>query len=59
MEEKDLLRTENDENQNLDATPCASEVTQETVTEEIPQTPAEPAAEEEAQPQAVEETASE
>ena len=59
MEEKDLLRTENDENQNLDATPCAPEAAQETVTEEIPQTPAEPAAEEEAQPQAVEETASE
>ena len=59
MEEKDLLRTENDENQNLDATPCAPEAAQETVTEEIPQTPAEPAAEEEAQPQAEEETASE
>ena len=59
MEEKDLLRTENDENQNLDATPCAPESAQETVTEEIPQTPAEPAAVEEAQPQAVEETASE
>lgn len=59
MEEKDLLRTENDENQNLDATPCAPEAAQETVTEEIPQTPAEPAAVEEAQPQAVEETASE
>ena len=59
MEEKDLLRTENDENQNLDATPCASETAQETVTEEIPQTPAEPAAVEEAQPQALEETASE
>ena len=59
MEEKDLLRTGNDENQNLDATPCAPEAAQETVTEEIPQTPAEPAAEEEAQPQAVEETASE
>ena len=59
MEEKDLLRTENDENQNLDATPCAPEAAQETVTEEIPQTPAEPAAVEEAQPQVVEETASE
>ena len=59
MEEKDLLRTENDENQNLDATPCAPDTAQEIVTEEIPQTPAEPAAEEEAQPQAVEETASE
>lgn len=59
MEEKDLLRTENDENQNLDATPCAPEAAQETVTEEIPQTPAEPAAvEEEAQPQSVEEPAS-
>ena len=59
MEEKDLLRTENDENQNLDATPCAPEAAQETVTEEIPQTSTEPAAEEEAQPQAVEENASE
>ena len=59
MEEKDLLRTENDENQNLDATPCAPEAAQETVTEEIPQTPTEPAVVEEAQPQAVEETASE
>ncbi len=37
MEEKDLLRTENDENQNLDATPCASEAAQETMTEAAPQ----------------------
>lgn len=59
MEEKDLLRTENDENQNLDATPCAPEAAQETVTEEIPQTPAEPAAVEKAQPQSVEAPASE
>lgn len=43
MEEKDLLRTENDENQVLNATTGASEEVQPTVNEETTVQPAEPA----------------
>ena len=59
MEEKDLLRTENDENQDLNATAGTSEEVQPTVNEETTEQPAEPAVatEEPAQAPAVEETA--
>lgn len=43
MEEKDLLRTENDENQVLNATAGTSEEVQPTVNEETTEQPAEPA----------------
>lgn len=56
MEEKDLLRTENDENQDLNATAGTSEEVQPTVNEETTEQPAEPvvATEEPAQAPAAE-----
>lgn len=61
MEEKDLLRTENDENQVLNATAGTSEEVQPTVNEETTEQPAEPAvvAEEPAQEPAAEAPAAE